>query len=43
MTSLPSTYLLTLAAAVAMVAAPLPAAEPTKPNIVFILADDKEQ
>jgi arylsulfatase len=40
MTSLPFTYLLTLAAAVAMVAAPLPAAEPTKPNIVFILADD---
>lgn len=41
MTRTPSTYLLTLAAAaVVMSAAPLPAAVPSRPNIVYILADD---
>ena len=42
MTRTPSTRLLTLAVAVAvaMSAAALPAAEPSRPNIVFILADD---
>lgn len=40
MTRTPSTYLLTLAAAVVMSAAQLPAAAPSRPNIVYILADD---
>lgn len=41
MTRTPSTYLLTLAAAaVVMSVAPLPAAAPSRPNIVYILADD---